>query len=176
MNYLDLEKELFEKSELIRELQLELDETNRGILVLTMELEQIEEEKLREGVETIQQLQKELEVTNQGLLALTVELDQAKEKYRNILQHANEAIITFNEKLEVETFNPASLYLFGYSEQELLGMSLEKLVPGFHQIRLDQKRTITQQNEQLIFGCQKNGLFFPVEITIGEPFYNEQKT
>jgi diguanylate cyclase (GGDEF)-like protein/PAS domain S-box-containing protein len=176
MNYLDLEKELFEKSELIRELQLELDETNRGILVLTMELEQIEEEKLREGVETIQQLQKELEVTNQGLLALTVELDQAKEKYRNILQHANEAIITFNEKLEVETFNPASLYLFGYSEQELLGISLEKLVPGFHQIRLDQKRTITQQNEQLIFGCQKNGLFFPVEITIGEPFYNEQKT
>ncbi len=176
MNYFEFEKALFIKSEQIRELQLELDETNRGILILTLELEQIEEEKLREGMETVQQLQKELEVTNQGLLALTVELDQAKEKYRNILEHANEAIITFNEKLEIESFNPVSLALFGYSEPELLGMSLEKLVPGFKKIKQEQSNNVIAQSTPLVFGCRKNGLFFPVEITIGEPFYNENKT
>lgn len=166
-----LEMRLAEKSELIRELRQELAETNYGILALTLELNQMEAEKLRENAETIQQLQKELEITNQGLLALTVELDQAKEKYRNILEHANESIITFNEGLKVETFNPASIRLFGYEERELRGMPLDQLIPGFSLIK---ESSLT--DDTLILGYKKDGAQFPIEITIGEPFYNEQKT
>ena len=72
----ELERLLSEKARIIEELQSELEETNQGIIALTIELEQLEQEKLREHLDVIKQLQIVLADTNKGLLALAVELEK----------------------------------------------------------------------------------------------------
>lgn len=163
------------QSEYLQELLLELSETGRALLLQHIETAKTEAEKIQTMAEAIGQLQEELDATNHGLLALTVELMQAKEKYSNILEHANEAIVTINEESLLETFNPASLILFGYSEDELAGSPIETLIPGFNHIKENRGAT-DDTKETLVYGCRKNGQHFPVEVTIGEPFYNEQKS
>ena len=121
----DLEQLLSDKARLIEELEFELEETNQGIIQLMMELEDLEQEKLRENIEVIKQLQVELADTNKGLLALAVELEQSEEKYSSILKHAAETIFTFTKAGIVETTNPAGAALFGYDEHELLGINIK---------------------------------------------------
>ena len=75
------EKLLQANARLISTLQNELEETNKGVIQLIMELEEIQkDDQLYECEHTIRQLQKELEETNKGLLALAVELDQSEDR------------------------------------------------------------------------------------------------
>lgn len=179
MNTNELELLLSEKARVIEDLQNELEKTNQGIILLTLELEELEQAKLREGMETIRQLQDELSETNQGLLALTVELNESEEKYRSILENAAEAIFTFSEEGWTETINPAASNLFGYQENELIGMSIGTLIPEFERmadinsISVHLKK-ITVNGETFVQGLKKNGSFFPVEFTLGNPIYKNK--
>ena len=179
MNELDLKKELLEKTRLIQELQQELEDTNLGILMLTIELDQAESEKLQESSETIKQLQQEIEITNQNLSKLSIELEKAEEKYRNILEHANEAIFTFYTDFRIESANHLAEQLFYYSAEDLQRMSLEHLVPQFRQLfnnKLSDPNSLNfYHNDCLFLGCRKDGHLFPIEITFGEPFQNSRK-
>lgn len=163
-----LQDKVRENQENVRQLQEELDITNHGILLLAMELEQDKENRYRENAAAIQQLQKELEVTNQGLIALTCELDQANEKYRNIVEYANNAIFTVNEERIIETANRVSLALFGYHEDELIGKNITQLLPNF--VSLQQTAAVHNGKGQCIscLAIKSNGLSFPVEISFGE--------
>lgn len=185
MNNNTLENELNDKINLIHELRKELEETNKGILILVMELENASEKRINEENAVIKQLQNELALTDQGLLALAMELDIAKEKYRNILEHAREAIFTFDDQFKIESFNKAALQLFGFEEKDLLGMSLNQIIPGFDllfqnslksgQDDMDYYKTSTD-NEHNLYGQTINQHIFPVEMTLGSPFYTEKKT
>lgn len=73
MNNKDLQKKLQEAEKTILLLQNELEETNQGVVALTMELEKIKEE-------LVLLLQKELEETNQGIVTLTIDLEKTKEE------------------------------------------------------------------------------------------------
>jgi light-regulated signal transduction histidine kinase (bacteriophytochrome) len=66
----DLQQQLAEAREMIRVLQEELEETNRGLLALTLELEQRVDERTRELREAHAELQK----TNSEVLQATLEL------------------------------------------------------------------------------------------------------
>ncbi len=171
MNTKELELLLSEKARIIEDLQNELEKTNQGIILLTLELAELEQAKLRDGMETIRQLQDELSETNQGLLALTVELNESEEKYRSILENAAEAIFTFSEDGWTETINPAASQLFGYQENELIGMNIGTLIPefalmaGINSISQHLKQ-ITVNGETFVQGLKKNGSLFPVEFTL----------
>lgn len=179
MNSREFELLLSEKARMIDELQNELDETNQGIILLTLELDELEQAKLREGIETICQLQDELAVTNKGLLALTVELEESEEKYRSILENAVEAIFTFTEDGSTETINPAASDLFGYQENELVGMNIGSLIPEFEGVAdinaiSERLKKIAVNGEVFVLGLKKNGSLFPVEFTLGNPIYKNK--
>lgn len=174
----ELEQLLSDKARLIEELEFELEETNQGIIQLMMELEDLEQEKLREKIDLIKQLQVELADTNKGLLALAVELEQSEEKYSSILEHAAETIFTFTEAGVIETTNPAGTVLFGYDEHELLGINISALIPKFNQIapELNLEESISQPSGvPVVYGVHKNGTEFPIEFTLGRPVYANKR-
>ncbi|MDD5228805.1 MAG: EAL domain-containing protein [Methylococcales bacterium] len=174
----ELEQLLSDKARLIEELEIELEETNQGIIQLMMELEELEQEKLRENIDLIKQLQVELADTNKGLLALAVELEQSEEKYSSILKNAAETIFTFTEAGVVETTNPAGAELFGYDETELLGINISVLIPKFNQIapELNLDENISQPDGvPVVYGFHKNGTAFPIEFTLGRPVYANKR-
>ena len=169
------EKLLQANARLISALQNELEETNKGVIQLIMELEEIQkDDQLYECEHTIRQLQKELEETNKGLLALAVELDQSEEKYRNIFENAVEGIFTFTEHGIIETINAAALALFGYEENELMGMKIGQLIPALKGVKgrkISNDLLIKENQSQDIsfFGRHKNKALFPIEFTFGKP-------
>ncbi|TAN53144.1 MAG: EAL domain-containing protein [Methylococcaceae bacterium] len=122
---LDFKKELEEKSRVIGELQSELEKTNQGILLLSLEFEQAEEErnrhhrqaieslqnKARDYQSVIENLQSELEETNRGILLLTLELEEEKdsgeqsrleiiEQLENELEATNKGLLALTCELE----------------------------------------------------------------------------
>lgn len=174
----ELEQLLSEKARLIEELEFELEETNQGIIALTMELEQLEQEKLREHIDVIKQLQFELAETNKGLLALAVELEQSEEKYSSILKNAAESILTFNDEGKIKTTNPAAATLFDVSEEELLGMNISRLIPDWNRVKAefnDDDKIAQYAGESSIFGVKRYGDIFPIEFTLGRPVFASKR-
>lgn len=179
MNIKKFEQLLLENTRLIQALQNELEETNKGVIQLVMEFEE-KEEDFHNGEHAIRQLQKELEETNKGLLALAVELDQSEEKYRNIFENAAEGIFTFTENGIIETINPAALSLFGYEEDELMGMNIGLLIPALNSIngiKISKKKLLKQNhyNDISFFGRHKNKDLFPIEFTFGKSIYQNER-
>jgi diguanylate cyclase (GGDEF)-like protein/PAS domain S-box-containing protein len=183
MDYNTLKRSLVEKDKLISFLSNELEETNRGVLQLTMELESDAEYKVRDRVVAIENLQQKLLDSVQGVMSLSFKLEQANEKYRNILECAREAIFTFGEDIHIESSNSAAVKLFGYNTEEMFNMSMEKLVPGFERLfsnfnsGCDNSELVKASPDNLdILGRKKSNRSFPIEMTIGTPFFNEKKT
>ncbi len=174
----ELEQLLSEKARIIEELQVELEETNQGIIALTMELEQLEQEKLREHIDVIKQLQIELADTNKGLLALAVELEQSEEKYSSILKNAAESILTFNDEGKIKTTNPAAALLFDYPEEELLGMNITRLIPEWNRIKFEfneDEKIAQYAGASFVFGTKRYGDTFQIEFTLGRPIFANKR-
>lgn len=174
----ELEILLSEKARIIEELQVELEETNQGIIALTMELEELEQERLHEHIDVIKHLQIELADTNKGLLALAVELEQSEEKYSSILNNAAESIFTFTDEGVIETTNPAASELFGYTEDALLGININQLIPKFNQLasEFDLGENISHpKGEPAIYGFNNKGEAFPIEFTLGRPVFANKR-
>lgn len=174
---------LKEKDRIISQLHHELIETNQGVLLLIAELEQESDKKFHAVQGTVTQLHQELLATDRGLLALTAELELTKEKYRNILENAREAIFTFNERLEIKTCNTSAVKLFGYTGEEMLAMTMTQLIADFDRYGPVSAHDAgdpgscfkkTSASGITLYGKDKNRRFFPVEMTTGTPFYHEQ--
>ena len=63
---------------------------------------------------------------------------QGQSMLEAILNSAVGAIITIDSRGLMQTVNPATLRLFGYSELELIGRNVSMLMPEPHQSRHDQ--------------------------------------
>src|ERR1700738_63033 len=62
--------------------------------------------------------------------ALTPEIsDQRASLLQHILDNVKDAIVTVDDAGHIETFNPTGERIFGYSQAEILGRSLEFLLP-----------------------------------------------
>jgi len=103
-----------------------------------------------------------------------------QESYRQlhaVIDSAMDAIITVDDKFIIRLFNPAACEMYGVSESEALGVSIEKFIP--EQLRLSHlahmqefsgAATTARQmgNQREIVGLRANGQQFQGEATISQ--------
>jgi PAS domain S-box-containing protein len=93
-----------------------------------------------------------------------------------IIETATDGIITINENGIIELVNPAAARLFGYTQEELLGENINRLMPSPHAkqhnnyiqryMQTGEARIIGIGRE--VMGMKKDGNLFPIRLSISE--------
>lgn len=127
----------------------------------------------------------ELSVINQRLQSEITERQQTETALREnqqmlagILEYADEAIISIDEQYKILLFNQGAEKIFGYQASEIMGQSLDILLPEkFRQIHrqhidqfsgsMEQARSMAVRNSN-VSGLRKNGEEFPAEAAISK--------
>lgn len=92
-----------------------------------------------------------------------------------LFNNASMGILLVNEQGTIVLVNPFLLKQFGYTEEELLGQPIEKLIPArFHHRHKDHVKHYNEhpRNRPMglgmdLFGTKKSGEEFPVEVSLG---------
>jgi PAS domain S-box-containing protein len=117
-----------------------------------------------------------LRLYTQRLARSATVLRDAAERYRIVAETANDALITIDEDGTILFVNPASERVFGYEPGELLGKSLDVVVPphlrtlhkaSFHRYLASGVRHIPWEGVQLP-GLHKSGREIPMEVSFAE--------
>ncbi|SFD47210.1 PAS domain S-box-containing protein [Algibacter lectus] len=105
----------------------------------------------------------------------------AENKFRGLLESAPDAMVITNEKGEIQLINKQAEKLFGYNIDELLGQSVEILIPqrfsGPHQghrenyFEKPHVRSIGEEKE--LYAINKEGKEIPIQISLS-PLETEQ--
>jgi len=107
---------------------------------------------------------------------ITHELSIKEEYYRHITESAPCGIIIADKNGNIETVNPQTCILFDYSEEEMIGKSVDSLIPVRYQSHHPQHRKSFKENPSHrrmglgrdIFGLTKTGDEFPAEIGLAQ--------
>jgi PAS domain S-box-containing protein len=99
---------------------------------------------------------------------------EAQSMLEAILQSAVGAIITIDPKGTVQTVNPATVQLFGYSETEIVGKNVKMLMPEPHRARHDgylSHHMATGERKIIgigrdVEGQRKDGSLFPMHLSV----------
>lgn len=98
------------------------------------------------------------------------------DRYRVVVETANDAVVSADDKGNILFVNPATTRIFGYETAELIGQPLTILMPeymrklhdaGFRRYLHTGHRHINWQGTELV-GLRKTGEEFPVEVSFGE--------
>lgn len=128
---------------------------------------------------------KELTCTNELLKAEISERKQTEQDLREnqdklagILDNADEAIISINEQQQIQLFNQGAEKIFGYQASEIIGKSLDILLPQIfrqvHRQHIKQFASSTEQSRRMaersseVFGRRKNGAEFAAEASVAK--------
>jgi PAS domain S-box-containing protein len=98
------------------------------------------------------------------------------EKYRVLVETANDAILSIDETGAIQFANPATTRIFGYDSTELIGKPVTELMPELmRKMRESESQRLSASGERRrnwrgieVIGLNKNGQEFPVEISLGE--------
>jgi PAS domain S-box-containing protein len=101
------------------------------------------------------------------------ELQESEEKYRTIIQTADDAIISMDEHEAIISWNAGAKKIFGYEEDEVLGRSVHLIIPErfrerhSHGLRrfLDTDRPTVLGKAMELAAVGKDGSEFPIELT-----------
>ena len=102
------------------------------------------------------------------------ELRQIDERYRFFVNSANDAIISIDGNARVVKWNRGAEQIFGYTEAEMLGRNLERLMPedlykqhvgGVERASRDGKHKYSDSPVE-IRGLRKDGTEFPLELSL----------
>lgn len=94
-----------------------------------------------------------------------------------ILAISSEAIITVDASHRISSFSAGAEAIFGYTAAEILGHSLERLIPEnlrdghrshVERFRQGEVRSRLMQDRGPIFGLRNNGEAFPIEASISK--------
>ncbi len=101
-------------------------------------------------------------------------LRESEERFRSVVETANDAIITINRKGIVTFWNRAAEKIFGYGKEEITGQSCSILMPtrfrSQHETALSrfghQKHSVISREAIEVEGLHKNGTTFPMELSL----------
>ncbi len=116
----------------------------------------------------------QIEVTNRAKEA-EESLVRERQKFGALLDHASIGVIIVNRKQEILLMNPFALQLFGYTQEELAGKTIETFIPQrFHDKHQGhQERYYAKQQSRPmgigmdLYAIKKDGAEFPVEVSLG---------
>lgn len=95
---------------------------------------------------------------------------------RDVMKPSYDALVVIDEKAKIKEVNPATEQMFGWRRRELLGQSMEMLIPRRH-LRAFRQRLIQClrqgsmakfQKPRKLEGRNRNGIEFPIEINISK--------
>ena len=157
------------------------------------------EELLREKTAALEAtiIALERKISERALKASTLELDNRAEhstseaallagerRIAGIIDSAMDAIISVDRERRIILFNPAAEKVFGYTASEIMGSTIERLIPSrFHEAHHQHienfgttkttKRTMGRLGA--IYGIRANGEEFPIEASISQVEANNEK-
>ena len=111
------------------------------------------------------------------------ERERLRQAHRVVVQTATDAIVTADESGAIQFANPATMKVFGYAPEELVGKPLTVLMPecqrkahenGFGRYLATRQRNLNWEGTQLT-ALRKNGQEFPVEVSFGEEIIKGQR-
>jgi two-component system, LuxR family, sensor kinase FixL len=95
---------------------------------------------------------------------------------RSLINTVPDAVVVIDERGAIGSFSPAAERLFGYSEAELIGENVKKLMPNPYRdqhdgyleryLRTGEKHIIGIG--RVVTGMRKDGTIFPLELAVGE--------
>jgi PAS domain S-box-containing protein len=125
---------------------------------------------------------------DEGVLVMSAirditERKKAEQKFRGLLESAPDAIVIVDPRGEIVLVNSQTERLFGYDRNELLGASVEVLVPtrfrnvhsGHRNSFFSEPRTRSMGAGLDLYGLRRDGTEFPVEISLS-PLETEDGT
>ncbi len=113
------------------------------------------------------------------------ELVRSDTRTRAIIENASDGIITVGRDGSIESFNKAAENIFGYSFDEVKGNNINMLMHEPHHQKFenfmdDYLSGVKTENKAPSFsevdGKRKNGVTFPMEISLSEARFEDQRT
>jgi PAS domain S-box-containing protein len=107
----------------------------------------------------------------------------SEQRLTSLLDTAIDGIIAVGEDQRIFLFNQGAQHLFGYSRQEVIGQTLDLLLPPrfadvhsqhFHDFTLMAENTLRMDNRREVFGRRKDGSEFPAEAGVSKVKQGEQ--
>ena len=100
-------------------------------------------------------------------------LKQSEGKYRELINTSNDGILSTDAQMKFIVWNHGAERLFGYSENEILGQSMLKIIPEKLLKRVTSEFQLSQSGASLIAntvveteGLKKDGSEVPLEISV----------
>ena len=102
------------------------------------------------------------------------ELKHSEERFRSVAQSANDAIITIDNKGNIQGWNRGAEIMFGYEQQEILGQSLNIVIPDEYlnkhikpKVLLEMRglKPLADRTVELL-GLNNRGNTFPIELSL----------
>ena len=104
---------------------------------------------------------------------LILKLQRSEKRFKAILDTATDAIISIDENHRIILFNNAAQRIFGYSGHEVIGKSLDTIIPpGYGHYQFYLERFLEEQRSDImgktisLNAMRKNGEIFPVDFSL----------
>ncbi|HJO58208.1 MAG TPA: PAS domain S-box protein, partial [Nitrospinaceae bacterium] len=104
-------------------------------------------------------------------------------RMRGVVDNVGDAIITFDGQGTIESFSPVAEKIFGYFSPEVVGQNISILVPepdrsaysNYLRNYLEAGKAIMIGVEREVEGMKKDGTVFPLDITINEMCFEDNR-
>jgi PAS domain S-box-containing protein len=128
-----------------------------------------------------------LAASTNNLAKSAEELKLERQRLSRMIDTAIDGIITVDDKQEIILVNPAAALIFGYEVNELVGTSLNRLIPARHrethkshvqqfgEAGITRRKMGTHFEDFYVTGCRASGEEFPIEASIAHQLENGKR-